>query len=151
MPSHWRDRAVTNKGYPVRKLTVSMILALLVLALASPALAHNVPNEKNWHIHDGLGLGPAAGDHHAGLSIFPALFDQEDLEYGTSEAPWVWCTNATDKGLLEPGGQGKVSAAGHCINDLYVVHLLSGVDAPEGWSTVVTAAGVFHYMLTPLG
>jgi hypothetical protein len=135
----------------VRKFAVSTIVALLLLAIAAPALAHNVPNEKNWHIHDGLGPGPGAGDHHAPLSIFPALFEQEGLVYGTSEAPYVWCTNATDKGLLDPGGQGQVSAAGHCISDVYVVHLLRGVEAPAGWSTLVLDGDDFRYMLTPLG
>lgn len=132
----------------MRKLAWSTIVGLVVLAFASPALAHNVPNEKNWHIHDGTGAGPTAGDHHAGLSIFPALFTQEGLVYGTPEAPYVWCPNATDKGLLAPGGQGKVSVAGHCKSDVYIVHLLRGVDAPAGWSTVGVG---FHYKLTPLG
>jgi hypothetical protein len=132
----------------MRKLALSTIVGLVVLAFASPALADNVPNEKNWHIHDGDGPGPGAGDHHAPESIFPALFAQEGLEYGTPEAPHVWCTNATDKVLLAPGGQGTVHVAGHCKSDVYIVHLLSGVDAPAGWSTVSDG---FHYMLTPLG
>ena len=132
----------------MRKLALSMIAAVLILAGASPALAHGVPNEKNWHIHDGLGPGPGAGDHHAPRSIFTDLFAQEGLVYGTSEAPFVWCTNATDKGLLAPGGQGTVLAAGHCKSDKYIVHILRGIDAPDGWSTVGDG---FHYMLTPLG
>ena len=70
--------------------------------------------------------------------------------YGTSEAPYVWCTNATDKGLLDPGGQGQASAAGHCINDEYVVHLVRGIEAPAGWSTLVVSGDDFHYLLTPL-
>ena len=134
----------------MRKLAVTTIAALLLLAIAAPALAHNVPNEKNWHIHDGLGPGPAAGDHHAPLAIFPALFAQEGLVYGTSEAPYVWCTNATDKGLLDPGGQGQVSAGGHCISDVYIVHLLRGVEAPAGWSTLAVDGDDFRYKLTPL-
>jgi hypothetical protein len=138
------------EGLAVRKLAVGSILALAALGIGVPAFAHGVPNEKNWHIHDGLGPGPAAGDHHAGLSIFPALFAQEGLVDGSSAAPYVWCTNATDKGLLAPGGQGKASAAGHCASDVYLVHLLRGVEAPAGWSTVETASGVFHYLLTPL-
>ena len=95
-----------------------------------------------------VGTWPGAGDHHAPLSIFPDLFAQEGLDYGTSEAPFVWCTNATDKGLLAPGGQGTVLAAGHCKSDKYIVHILRGIDAPDGWSTVGDG---FHYMLTPLG
>lgn len=135
----------------MRKLIVSMIIALLTLAVASPVLAHGVPNEKNWHIHDGLGPGPAAGDHHAPLSIFPALFAQEGLVYGTSDAPYVWCTNATDKGLLDPGGQGTVSAAGHCISDEWIVHLLRGIEAPAGWETLPWPGDDFQYRLTPIG
>lgn len=129
-------------------LVLAMAIALLTV---SPVLAHGVPNEKNWHIHDGTGLGPAAGDHHASLSIFPDLFAQEGLVYGTSEAPYVWCTNATDKGLLNPGGQGTVLAAGHCQSDIWMVHLLRGIEAPAGWSTLVVSGDDFHYLLTPLG
>ena len=134
-----------------RFLRLVVMAIAIALVTASPVLGHGVPNEKNWHIHDGLGAGPAAGDHHAPLAIFPALFAQEGLVYGTSEAPFVWCTNATDKGLLDPGGQGTVSAAGHCINDLWIVHLLRGIDAPAGWETLVVAGDDFHYLLTPIG
>ncbi|KRT64523.1 MAG: hypothetical protein XU10_C0002G0133 [Chloroflexi bacterium CSP1-4] len=134
-----------------RFLQLVMIAIAIVLMTASPVLAHGVPNEKNWHIHDGLGPGPAAGDHHAGLVIFPALFAQEGLVYGTSAAPYVWCTNATDKGLLDPGGQGTVSAAGHCRSDVWIVHLLRGIEAPAGWSTLVIPGDDFHYRLTRIG
>lgn len=134
-----------------RSLQFVMLAIGIALITASPVLADGVPNEKNWHIHDGTGPGPAAGDHHAGLAIFPALFLQEGLVYGTAEAPYVWCTNATDKGLLAPGGQGTVSAAGHCRNDAFIVHLLRGVEAPAGWSTLVVDGDDFHYRLTPIG
>jgi hypothetical protein len=134
-----------------RFLQFVMIAMAITLITASPVLAHNVPNDKNWHIHDGTGPGPAAGDHHAPLSIFPALFAQEGLVYGTSEAPYVWCTNATDKSLLAPGGQGTVLAAGHCMSDVWIVHILRGIDAPAGWSTLVVAGDDFHYLLTPIG
>jgi hypothetical protein len=127
-----------------------MIAIAIALITASAVSAHGVPNEKNWHIHDGLGPGPHA-DHHAGMSIFPDLFAQEGLEYGTPEAPYVWCTNATDKGLLDPGGQGTVLAAGHCRNDMWIVHLLRGIDAPAGWETLAWPGDDFHYRLTPIG
>ena len=52
--------------------------------------------------------------------------------------------------LLDPGGQGQASAAGHCINDEYVVHLVRGIEAPAGWSTLVVSGDDFHYLLTPL-
>ncbi len=134
-----------------RFLQLVMIAIAIALMTASPVLAHGVPNDKNWHIHDGTGPGPAAGDHHAGLVIFPALFAQEGLTYGTPAAPYVWCTNATDKGLLDPGGQGTVSAAGHCRSDVWIVHLLRGVEAPAGWSTLEIPGDDFHYRLTPIG
>ncbi len=134
-----------------RFLRFVMLATAIAAITASPVLAHGVPNDKTWHIHDGLGPGPAAGDHHAPLSIFPALFAQEGLVYGTPAAPYVWCTNATDKGLLDPGGQGTVSAAGHCKSDIWIVHLLRGVEAPAGWSTLPVAGDDFRYRLTPIG
>jgi len=136
-----------------RFVRFGMLAMAIALITASPVLAHGVPNEKNWHIHDGLGAGPGATppNHHAGLAIFPALFLQEGLVYGTSAAPYVWCTNATDKGLLAPGGQGTVSAAGHCINDLFIVHLKRGAAAPAGWSTLIVDGDDFYYRLTPIG
>ena len=62
-----------------RLLRTVVVLACVALgsgasALASSAMAHEVPNEANWHIHDGTGPGPLAGSHHAGLAFFPALF-----------------------------------------------------------------------------
>lgn len=136
-----------------RFLRFAMLAMAIALVTASPVLAHGVPNEKNWHIHDGLGAGPGATppNHHAPLAIFPALFAQEGLAYGTAAAPYFWCTNATDKTLLGPGGKGTVSAAGHCRSDVWIVHLLRGVGAPAGWSTVAVPGDDFHYRLTPIG
>lgn len=120
-----------------------------VSGLGATALAHEVPNEANWHIHDGTGPGPLAGSHHAPLAFFPALFAQEGLVYGTAEAPYVRCPNATDKGLLPHGAQGSVTAAGVCISDQFVLRLRSGTRAPAGWSTL--AGTTLHYKLTPVG
>jgi hypothetical protein len=135
------------------RITVGVLACLTlgsgVSALGATALAHEVPNEANWHIHDGTGPGPSAGSHHAGLAFFPALFAQEGLVYGTAEAPYVRCPNATDKGLLPHGAQGAVTAAGVCMSDKFVLHLRSGTDAPEGWSTL--AGTTLHYRLTPVG
>ena len=133
-----------------RFLRFVMLAIAIALITASPVLAHGVPNEKNWHIHDGLGAGPPA-DHHAGFSIFIDLFTQEGLVYGSSEAPYFWCTNATDKGLLAPGGQGTVLAAGHCKSDVWIVHLLRGVEAPAGWETLPWPGEDFRYRLTRIG
>jgi hypothetical protein len=134
-----------------RFLQLVLMAMMIALLTASPVLAHGVPNEKNWHIHDGLGAGPGAGDHHAGLVFFPALFLQEGLIYGTAEAPYVWCTNSADKGLLAPGGQGTVGSAGHCVNDLFILHLLRGAGAPAGWSTLALPGDDLYYRLTPIG
>lgn len=130
------------------------VLACLALGFsvsATGALAHEVPNE-NWHIHDGMGGGPLVGDHHAPLGFWPRLFAQEGLVYGTPEAPFVMCPNATDKAFLPNGANGTVGAAGVCMNDVFVVHLLSGVDTPAGWSTLTFPDGTFlSYRLTPRG
>lgn len=128
----------------MRLVVMAMVIALIT---ASPVLGHGVPNEKNWHIHDG---DTGAGAHHK-ILFFTALLAQEDLTYGTPEAPYFWCPNATDKGLLAPGGQGNVLAAGHCKSDVWVIHLLRGVDAPAGWSTLPFAGDDFHYLLTRIG
>ena len=49
------------------------------------------------------------------------------------------------------GGQGTVSAAGHCKSDVWIVHLLRGVEAPAGWSTLAVPGDDFHSRLTPIG
>lgn len=36
----------------MHRLGLSTILALSLLAISSPALADDVPNDANWHIHD---------------------------------------------------------------------------------------------------
>ena len=120
-----------------------------VSGLGATAFAHEVPNEANWHIHDGTGPGPLAGSHHAGLVFFPALFAQEGLVYGTAEAPYVRCPNATDKGLLPHGVHGSVTTAGVCMSDEFVLRLRSGTRAPTGWSTL--EGTTLHYKLTPVG
>ena len=137
-----------------RLLRTVVVLACVALgsgasALASSAMAHEVPNEANWHIHDGTGPGPLAGSHHAGLAFFPALFAQEGLVYGTAEAPYVRCPNATDKVLLPNGMHGTVTGAGVCMSDAFILHIRGGTDAPAGWSTL--AGTTTHYLLTPIG
>ena len=138
----------------MRRFLQFVVMAMAIaLITATTVLAHGVPNEKNWHIHDGLGAGPGATppNHHAGLVFFPALFLQEGLVYGTAAAPYVWCTNSADKGLLAPGGQGTVGSAGQCRNDLFIVHLLRGAAAPAGWSTLALPGDDMYYRLTPIG
>jgi hypothetical protein len=152
------EGAVVNRHVVVKPLNKTvgglacLALSCCVAAFAAPALAHDVPNEANWHIHDGTGGGPLVGDHHAGLGFWPRLFAQEGLVYGTAEAPFVRCPNATDKVFLPNGVNGAVDGAGVCMSDVFVVHLLSGVDTPSGWSTLTFPNGTFlSYLLTPRG
>jgi hypothetical protein len=137
----------------LRKLIVVIILALSALVVASPALAHDVPNTTAWHTHDGV---TGAGSHHKGVVFFPALFTQAGLgTYGSAESGgYVDCPNATDKGLLPSAGTSStpIHAAGVCMNDLYVIHLKSGASAPSGWSSVTFTNGfTYHYRVTPRG
>jgi hypothetical protein len=109
-----------------------MAMGLGVSAWDSAALAHEVPNEA--------------------LAFWPRLFAQEGLAYGTAEAPFVRCPNATDKVLLPNGVNGAVDGAGVCVSDVFVVHLLSGVETPNGWSTLTFPNGTFlSYRLTSRG
>jgi hypothetical protein len=153
MPSAARAPHFGMIGRAARATLVALaVFGVGALTIGSIALAHEVPNERNWHIHDGTGGGPLAGDHHAGLAFWPRLFSQEGLVYGTPAAPFVRCPNATDKVFLPNGVHGAVDGAGVCMNELFIVHLLSGVDTPEGWSTLTFPNGTFlSYRLTPRG
>ena len=54
--------------------------------------------------------------------------------------------------ILPNGVHGAVDGAGVCMNEVFIVHLLSGVDTPAGWSTLSFPNGTFlSYMLTPRG
>lgn len=130
----------------MRKL--SLVLALGMLVMTTPALAHDVPNDSGWHTHDGL---VGAGAHHKPVVFFPTLFAEEGLGVYGVDVDYVDCPNATDKGLLAPGGKGAVHVAGICMNDEYVIHLLSGVNAPPGWETVTWNGVDYHYRLTARG
>ena len=138
----------------MRKLSLAMVLAFSALLLASPALAHDVPNTKAWHTHDGA--APGVPTHHRGLVFFPALFTQAGLgTYGSAESGgWLDCPNATDKGLLPSFGTSSttIHAVGVCMNDLYVIHLMSGPSAPSGWASVTHTNGfTYHYRVTARG
>ncbi len=134
----------------MRKL--SLILALGMLMLATPVLAHDVPNDTGWHTHDVA--GPPSG-HHKPLVFFPALFTAEGLgTYGSEgSGGYLDCPNATDKGLLPSAGksQSGVHAVGICMNELYIVHLHSGVAAPAGWDSISFGGNVYHYRVTARG
>lgn len=136
----------------MRKLGLSMLLALSMLALATPALAHDVPNDQGWHTHDGL---TGAGAHHKPLVFMPTLFADAALgTYGTAASGgYVDCPNATDKSLLPSSGQSNsgVLVAGVCMNDLYLIHLRSGVGVPPGWDSVSFGSNTYWYRVTPRG
>ena len=141
-----RSRTITRAPATV---LIFLVISLGGLTMGSRALAHEVPNERNWHIHDGTGEGSLAGDHHAGLAFWPRLFAQEGFVYGTADAPFVRCPNATDKVFLPNGVHGAVGGAGVCMNEMFILHLLSGVDTPQGWSTLNFPNGTFlSYRLT---
>lgn len=132
-----------------RTLVLMWVLAALgAMVGAAPALANNVPNEANWHIHDGSATG--TGTHHKGLVFFPALFSDAGLgTYGTeASGGYVICPNATDKGLLPNGANGRVHAAGICMNELYVIQIRLGTDAPAGWSSLSFGGSVWYYRVT---
>jgi hypothetical protein len=50
------------------------------------------------------------------------------------------------------GVNGAVDGAGVCVSDVFVVHLLSGVETPNGWSTLTFPNGtLLSYRLTSRG
>lgn len=137
----------------MRKLRLAMVAAFAALVLASPALAHDVPNTTGWHTHDGA---TGAGAHHKPVVFFPALFTQAGLgTYGSTESGgYLDCPNATDKSLLPSFGTSSttIHAVGVCMNELYVIHLMSGPSAPSDWSSVTFTNGfTYHYKVTPRG
>ena len=135
----------------MRKLILAVMLALATVALGGPALAHDVPNEAGWHTHDGVTGSP----HHKPVVFFPALFTAAGLgTYGSAASGgYLDCPNATDKGLLPGFGQSQsgVHAVGICMNDLYIIHLHSGVAAPAGWDFVDFGGNRYWYRVTARG
>ena len=141
-----------RKEDTLRKLSLSLVLAFSALVVASPAVAHDVPNTAAWHTHDGLG----AGAHHKGTVFFPALFTAAGLGvYGSpASGGYLDCPNATDKGLLPSFGTSSttIHAVGVCMNELYIIHLMSGPSAPADWASVTFTNGfTYHYKVTPRG
>jgi hypothetical protein len=137
----------------LRKLSLSLVLAFSALVVASPALAHDVPNTTAWHTHDGV---TGAGAHHKPVVFFPALFAAADLgTYGSAASGgYLDCPNATDKGLLPSFGTSSttIHAVGVCMNDLYIIHLMSGPSAPADWPSVTFTNGfTYFYKVTPRG
>jgi hypothetical protein len=113
-----------------RTITISAVaLGLGVSALSGTAVAEELPND-NWHIHDG-----GTGENHESTQLFDLIFGPQ--RYGTDAVPYVSCPDATDKFFLPNGANSPVIAAGVCMSDKMVVHLLAGPPAaPAGWSTL---------------
>ena len=137
----------------MRNLSLSLVLAFSALVVASPALAHDVPNTAAWHTHDGV---TGAGAHHKPVVFFPTLFAQASLGmYGSAASGgYLDCPNATDKGLLPSFGTSSttIHAVGVCMNELYIIHLMSGPSAPADWSSVTHTNGfTYYYKVTPRG
>lgn len=123
----------------------SLILAaglLMALAVASPVSAERL-SFNNWHVHNGLPGGRPA-------VFFPAILGLSLSDYQADPSRWAYCPNATDKPLLGDGiVDGSKSAAGVCMNETTVVHILAvGADQtpPAGWTQIPGSSA--YYRLT---
>ncbi len=134
----------------MRKLRLLLVLIALVALAAAPApVSAERGSWNNWHVHDGGSGTDANGLTHRGLVFFPQIFGSG---YASTPSLLAYCTDATDKALVGGDGGAK-SAAGHCQNELYIIHLqgiANGETGPAGW-TALTAGAEFTiwYRLTP--
>lgn len=126
-----------------RVLITATGLLAAALAAASPAAADR-EIFNNWHVHNGLPGGrPAA--------FFPTILQVSLAQYQADPAMWAYCPDATDKVLLPNGQQGSKSAAGVCMNERTVIHILTVKDdqsPPAGW-TPLPGSSTAYYQLTP--
>lgn len=128
----------------VRAALAGLLTLLLVAFPASAAREFN-----NWHIHSGL---TELGSLHRSAAFFPALLGVDLGTYRASPALWAYCPNATDK-VLVGGDGGRQGAAGVCMNETYVIHLLTvpaDQTPPAGWTLVPGLTSTF-YKLTVTG
>lgn len=128
------------------------VVAILAAALFVFPASADRGSWNNWHVHDGTAVPytDASGLTHRGLAFFPTIFGSS---YASTPSLWAYCTDATDKALVGGDGGSKL-AAGHCENDLYIIHLqinASGAPAPAGWTALAPQANGFtvYYLLTP--
>lgn len=124
---------------------LSLILAagvLMALTVASPASAER-STFNNWHVHNGLAGGRPA-------VFFPTILGLSLSDYQADPSRWAYCPNATDKPLLGDGiVDGAKSAAGVCMNEVTVIHILAvGADQspPAGWTQIPGSSA--YYRLT---
>lgn len=105
----------------MRKLRLLLVLISLVALAAAPApVSAERGSWNNWHVHDGGSGTDPNGLTHAGLAL--SVFGNIWENYETESSLWAYCTNATDKGLVGGDGGAKL-LAGHCQNELYIIHL----------------------------
>ena len=153
-------QSVTRKGGRSLRLFRFSVVAVLVAALfvipANTAFAAR-SSFNNWHVHDGTAVPytDSSGLTHRSASIFPAIFGVSTAAYILDPTMWAYCTDATDKALVGGDGGAK-SSAGHCENDLYIIHLqgiVTGDPAPSGWiglpPNVPFPGFTIYYLLTP--
>jgi hypothetical protein len=129
----------------MRKSLLAATAVLGALAAVEPAAAERTVL-NNWHVHSGLhGAKPAA--------FFPALLGVSLAEYQANPSLWAYCPDATDKLFLPSGAPGSKIAAGVCVNESTVIHLMTvqpDQSAPEGWARV-PGTSTAYYKLTPHG
>ena len=129
---------------------VTLLAGILgALVVANPASAEREVF-NNWHIHSGL----LSGGLHRTAAFFPTILSVSLSAYQADPALWAYCPNATDKALLGDGVlDGSKSAAGVCMNETTVIHLLSvpsGQSPPEGW-TAIPGSSTGYYRLSSRG
>lgn len=127
-----------------RATMAALLAALLVVAPAAAARDFN-----NWHIHSGL---TELGAPHRSAAFFPALLGVDLATYRASPSLWAYCPDATDKALVGGDG-GRQGAAGVCMNEAYVIQLLTvkpGQTPPAGWALVPGLTSTY-YRLTAVG
>lgn len=135
----------------MRRFGVFLTAVLMTALFAFPASADR-GSWNNWHVHDGLTGTDESGLTHRPVSIFSLIFG---TTYASTPALLAYCTDATDKNLVGGDGGAK-AAAGHCQNDLYIIHLqaiATGDSAPNGWTSLPANAPfpgfTLYYRLTP--
>jgi hypothetical protein len=129
----------------MRKGLMVTAAALGTLAAAQPAAAERAVF-NNWHVHSGFPGAKAA-------AFFPALLGVSLAEYQANPSLWAYCPDATDKLFLPSGAPGSKIAAGVCMNERTVIHLMTvqpDQSAPEGWARV-PGTSTAYYKLTPHG
>lgn len=127
-----------------RSLALAAALLTLLVDGAGTAAARDY---NNWHIHSGM---PQLGELHRSAGFFPVILGVDLATYTASPGLWAYCPNATDK-VLVGGDGGRTGAAGVCMNEAFVIHLLTikpGQSAPDSW-TLVPGTSFTYFLLSP--